>query len=322
MAGNFKKSHINAPHSSKAGNDPTDALSKAGRVVMFTHVPTGKKVAFKAFVTQFEDRYEVQWNPNSDVYGRMDPVATYKRTERNITMGFDIPAASSYDAWKNLQRLSQLIRFLYPVYTNAAGTGNRTIKAAPLLKLKFMNLARDAQNVSAGLVGMINGISMSPDVETGFFDGNDGTIVGPMASDTITGLLFDSPAGTQGALAFAQPSIYPKVMKVQFQFKVLHTHELGFSDDWKEIPYKGSVSQINTPTAITTDGPGIQFPYATDRRNYDPSDSTSTGDLGVNVDNPIMQASRDAITAGANYVGGHVQDAASSAVSGIKGMFD
>ena len=234
------------PHNSQLGDDPTDIMASSGRVIIFTHISSGKSVGFKAFVTKFEDSYTPRWNP-TEVYGRMDPISTYQNTQRKITLEWDIPAASAYDAYKNLQRVSQLIRMLYPTYTNA--TANRTLKSSPLMRLKFMNLSRDVRSGKEGLVGYINGtVTYTPDMEQGVFDGDDGTLAARGIYD-----------------AFDEPSIYPKLVKLSCNFTVLHTHPMGFSDQWDEIP-RGEGAGTSEKNSNFDNGPGEAYPYGVDRR--------------------------------------------------------
>jgi len=237
------------PHVSALGDDPTDLMAQAGRIIMFTHIPSGKSVAFKAWITEFSDTYTPKWN-STNVYGRMDPIATYQGTSRQVSISWDVPSASAYDAYKNLQRISQLIRMLYPIYTNASDSvsGNRTLKAAPLLRLKFMNLATDVRNNQKGLVGFINGgFSYKPNMKFGVYDGDDGTL-GRNA-------IFD---------AFDTPAVYPIVASLQCTFTVLHTHPLGFSDQWEEIPRNKTVDPLQRNVNYDN-GPGEAFPYGVDK---------------------------------------------------------
>jgi len=235
------------PHDSMLGDDPTDIMAKSGRVILFTHLATGKAVAFKAYIKSFSDSYDSAWN-DTQVYGRMDPIAVYQGTSRRIKIGWDIPSASAYDAYKNLQRISQLIRMLYPVYTNAEETGVRTLKASPLLRMKFMNLARDVRNSKEGLVGYIKGgLSYEPDLKHGVFDGDDGTL-------EMNGI-FD---------AFDEPTIYPKVASLSCTFTVLHTHPLGFSDQWDDVPTGRSMNSF-ARNANVDNGPGEAYPYGVDK---------------------------------------------------------
>ena len=79
------------------------------------HLPTKKSVYFKAILTQFEDQYVSDWN-TEQVFGRMDPIKTFRGTQRTITLGWDVVAASLDEARDNLSECSTLLAMLYPAY--------------------------------------------------------------------------------------------------------------------------------------------------------------------------------------------------------------
>ena len=179
----------------------------------FFHIPTGKCVSFKGFVTAFDDQYMAGWN-SEEVYGRMDPIMTYQGTRRVVSISWDIVAVSLEESIANLHRIEHLVSMLYPVYE----TGDiETIKAAPLMKIKFANLIRQAGKSgdqpyagTGGLVSVVESFNYAPDFEPGFFLPGKG-------------------------------QLYPKSVSMQCQFTVLHTHKLGW--------FKGKGSDKN-PTGI------------------------------------------------------------------------
>lgn len=95
---------------------------KNGFVIQFYHVPTLKKsqngnsqATFKAFLTAFKDNFRVNWNQR-ETYGRMDPVQTFKNTQRSISISFDVPSKDLAEATFNFHELQKLIMMQYPVY--------------------------------------------------------------------------------------------------------------------------------------------------------------------------------------------------------------
>ena len=111
-----------------------------------------------------------------------------------------------------------------------------------------MNLSRDVRNSKEGLVGFINGdFSYKPDLKQGVFDGDDGTLSRNGIHD-----------------AFDEPTIYPKVATLSCTFTVLHTHPLGFSDQWEDIPTNRSIDTFNRNANIDN-GPGEAYPYGVDK---------------------------------------------------------
>ena len=56
----------------------TDALAQHGFVIGFEHVPTSRRVQFKAFITAFNETYKSNWNTET-VFGRGDPIHMFKK---------------------------------------------------------------------------------------------------------------------------------------------------------------------------------------------------------------------------------------------------
>ena len=171
----------------------------------FYHVASGTRVEFKAFLTSLSDQYSSEWDKES-IYGRMDPIQTFKSTTRVINIGWDIVAGSIAEAKLNHQKIGKLSSLLYPVYETTSTTG---MTAPPLLRIKFANLIVNAANAGmgsapssdvsiTGLLGSVDGFSFESDVEDLFFS--------------------DSPG-----------LVYPKKISVSCAFTVIHEHPLGFT---------------------------------------------------------------------------------------------
>ena len=191
-------------------------LSPHRKRIEFYNVPVGKTVAFKAFLTDFEDRFNSSWN-SEDVYGRMDPIQTFQRTQRIISLGWDVVASSIEEAKYNLWKATRLYQMLYPVYKNKSAfkhvEGAATVlSAAPLFKLKFLNLIADAgvgaslnsSAQSAGLLGTISGFTYKPDIEQGFFE--------------------DAESRSHG-------SVYPQTIALSCEYIAQHSHGVGWFDE-------------------------------------------------------------------------------------------
>ena len=193
-----------------------------GQVIEFFSVLTGDTVKFKAFLTDFEDSFASEWN-SEDVYGRMDPIQTFKGTTRTISISWDCVADSAEEAETNMEKCSQLFKMLYPSYE---GT---TMKGSPLIKLKFVNLVQDAvagaPGVSAkegGLTGTIDGFAYSPDLDQGFFESDSGAYV------------------------------YPQTIALTCTFTVMHTHDLGYKTEGGDLfpakyPYNKGKTVLPSP---------------------------------------------------------------------------
>jgi hypothetical protein len=168
------------------------------------HLPSEIQVNFKAFVTTYNETFSADWTQEK-VFGRNDPIATFKGTGRSISVAFDIPAYSLGEARDNLAKCNRIAQFMYPAYE----VGNRanTIAKPPLLRLCFANLIRragagDSPNADlSGLLGFMRTVTVTPsfDDSAGFYD-----------PDTAT--------------------LYPKVIAISFDYVPLHEHDLGWGE--------------------------------------------------------------------------------------------
>jgi hypothetical protein len=75
------------------------------------------EVIFFPYDFEFDDTYKPEWG-SYDAFGRMDPVMTYKRTTRDITVSFNVVAEDSITAKNNFNNLQVLINCLYPKYND------------------------------------------------------------------------------------------------------------------------------------------------------------------------------------------------------------
>jgi len=181
------------------------------------HLPTNKAVTFEGWVTNFSDTYTSQWQEET-VYGRMDPLATYQRTGRSIQLAFDIPNDDKQHAIDNMDKVRQLIKFMYPLYAAGAMVQQNTLQSGPLLGLKWTNLISSPNNSGEKLIGYINGgLSYSPEVTEGGF------IFGGLEAPKP-----DTPQKESEA-SIAVKNYFPKKLSLSFTFTVLHTHLVGWA---------------------------------------------------------------------------------------------
>ena len=210
------KSIIDLPY-----NDvTTDMAKKRHQFIHLYHIPTKRTMKFKAFITDFKDDYKTDYQKES-VFGRSDPIVTYKSTERTITLGFTIPSNDLMEAKFNMWQVNNLIQGLYPTYDTATAFtgGATTIKGGPVWKLKYANLiTRGAPGTAdvaiGGLPGVLDGFSYDPIMEEGFMD--------EINQKGWTG------------------DVFPQSIRVSFNYTVLHDTKLGWEngfwrgEDWVE----------------------------------------------------------------------------------------
>ena len=175
--------------------------------IQFMSVHTGRALKFKAFLTDFTDKFASNWN-EENVYGRMDPIVTFQGTTRNLAFSFDVPSVGIDEGLENFAKLSLLISLLYPGYSGGSST---SISSAPLFKVKFSNWVDTGglgKLQETGLVGAIKGIDFSPDLDQGVYDPSHELIL----------------KGGIGAIT-------PKMFSVSVDMTVLHTDALGWDSN-------------------------------------------------------------------------------------------
>lgn len=184
-------------------NDGTNNYAtKTGSVITFQSTITKYKVQFKGFITEMSDNFQSSWE-TEEVYGRMDPIGTFKNTKRTISLGWAVPAASIAEAKSNFQAMRELTTMLYPGYSagqvevdgRSLITAN-SISKPPLIRLSYANLIQSANE--DGLLGWVDGFNVQPNVDMGFFI--EGT------------------------------NQYPKAYTMNCNFNVLHEHDLGWNE--------------------------------------------------------------------------------------------
>ena len=190
-------------------NDPTTPKNGSFHSLDIYYVPLDRMVSFKAFITDFSDQYTSNWE-SEEIYGRMDPVQTFKSTTRTITVAFDVVAASREEAKFNLAKISELATMHYPVYSeHNAKAGNATaLNQSPLLRVKYMNWICKGTNPGghvqdSGLLVASSGFSFAPQMDDLMFSSNG--------------------------------NLYPKLIKISLTLNVVHEHELGWDDSGKRV---------------------------------------------------------------------------------------
>ena len=221
-------------------------LEQEGYVLSLEHVPTGRYVEFPAFLENFSDAYTSEWSAEQ-VFGRMDPIATFAGTRRAISVSWIIPAESMERGSQNLEKVDTLMQMLYPLYTKRSGA--TTMNMGPLMKVGYLNLIQNAEN-GGPLLGYVNGFTMDPLTEEGTF---------------------------YGTTAAGNAVVIPKTIRLNFELTVLHEHPLGFVKGKKQdiVEYRegqGKFKKTRFSFRADKNNAGSDFPY----RTTPPTDSTVT----------------------------------------------
>ena len=211
--------------------DPTTPKPGSSHELSIYYVPLDRQVSFKAFITDFSDQFSTNWE-GEEIYGRMDPVQTFKSTTRTISVGFDVVAASEKEAKINLAKISELASMHYPVYSeHDAGTnkgGSATaLNQSPLLRVKYMNLiCKNGEGIANGSVKT-----------SGLLVASSGFTFAPQMDDVMFG---------------SGGNLYPKFVKISLSLSVIHEHGMGFDEKGKRVksfPYNDDGT--NTPAVLT-----------------------------------------------------------------------
>lgn len=190
-----------------------------GYILTFLHIPSNRSTWFKGLVTYFSDNYQSNWN-DEEVYGRMDPISTFKNTRRTISITWDVVAAHVDEAKINMQKVSLLLSMLYPVYS---GEDASSITTAPLFKISFANLMHDLNGsegggINSGIVGKLDSLNFTPNMAEQFFDVSNGIL-------------------------------HPQSLTISTNITVFHTHALGWNQDKtprnKKFPYGENIDMDN-----------------------------------------------------------------------------
>lgn len=169
-------------------------------------------VSFDAFIENFADNWSCNFS-TENVFGRMDPIYTFQNTQRRMQLSFAVPSISVEHGIKNLRKFEKLVTFLYPSYETRPN-GQKTMDAPPILQLKFGNLIQDTStgatdaagenaisaNAKDGLLVAVNGFSMNPNLDLGFYNPQIGQFI-------------------------------PKAFVVDVDMGVIHRHMLGWEGE-------------------------------------------------------------------------------------------
>tara|TARA_R110002096_G_scaffold332475_2_gene526511 strand:- start:254 stop:1324 length:1071 start_codon:yes stop_codon:yes gene_type:complete len=227
--------------------DGSDAMGNMDFVVLFTHVPSGEVIKFKAFITAFNDTYSQDWG-GEQVYGRADPLYNFKQTTRKISIGFKMPAASEGEAYENLTKAQRLSQFMYPNYTALKG-GARTVSQGPLLRLKVMNLLQTNAATTRK-----DGLS-----EKTLYENYGASGLGMLGFCSDVTFNFNLE-GEHGVFQKQNGTILPKLIEVSIgSFSPIHEHHLGWDANRKFSTGQGELFPYGAQHTSTEDPEGSSY---------------------------------------------------------------
>ena len=156
------------------------------QIIDFYDKTTGQSIAFKAFITDYQETYESVWSDTEDLQGADYKIRQFVRTSRRITLAWKTVAASLAEAKENMRRASDLIRMGYGKkgYDHSTSGRNKGMVA----KVRFANWIVKPDSLPGngngptgfapakitGLRCQIDNIQYSPDLDQGTFDTQSG----------------------------------------------------------------------------------------------------------------------------------------------------
>ena len=173
---------------SRGGTDASTALANKHGLAVDIYSPTaGVRVAFKAFLSAFNDNFDTQLETVYHI-GHPQPTRRQKSVDRSMGIGIDIPSYSVEEAKLNLRNISLFTKMLYPVAKQVSTTlpdvpvQTQVLTGGdPIFKVRFMNLIVDgtqttlsdsstsfASAMESGLMGYIDALKYEFDLEQGF----------------------------------------------------------------------------------------------------------------------------------------------------------
>jgi hypothetical protein len=129
---------------------------------------------FLAYAFKMTENLNIRWNEQT-VFGRMDPIPTYKGMGRTMTISFQArqklpdgnakqPYKVKYDGTQLLHDIDHLKKCLYPRYNN-----NSVMISPPLFRFAYKNLIaagentiKDIKDPTHGVLGYITSFAANP----------------------------------------------------------------------------------------------------------------------------------------------------------------
>tara|TARA_R110000851_G_scaffold136570_2_gene272178 strand:- start:3727 stop:4764 length:1038 start_codon:yes stop_codon:yes gene_type:complete len=237
--------------------DITDAYANELKMVIsFLHIPSGKTVFFKGFITDYSETFANDWKGET-VYGRTDPIYRYGGTRRQVKLSFDVPAASESEAYENMGRIQRLVQFQYPSYfsSGAPNQTEYTIGQSPLIRIKALNLIQKASDQASGL-GKEFTLGSTNQKKKIF----DNYVSSPLPEkgllSAITNLSYNIEIGKAALFEKAANTVLPQIYKVTLDFAVIHEQTNGWDEEGeflnKNLPY-GADMYVNSGKTLAAD---------------------------------------------------------------------
>ena len=224
----------------KRALDNSDA-AEGGSIleIIPVHIKNPPVIQFIAFMDNINDSFNSSTTATQP-FGRPDPYYIWKSNTRQIKISLSIPSSGITAALDNLNNLSWLLGSLYPTYKDNFTT--TSIAASPLFRVRYANLICSSTRDGQGLLGVIDGISVTHDFKSGFIAVVPENM-NSAAANTAGRVLKE--AGFDNSIREGKKLLIPKEMKIGFTLKVVHDHSLGW--DYETGAWRGGLSAPRFP---------------------------------------------------------------------------
>ena len=260
--------------------DLTDRYANAGMRIGFQHEPTGEQVYFKAFIKAYTETFSSDYVSEA-VFGRIDPIHTFKQTTRNISLTFAAPASTVSEGYDNMNRLNKLRAFLYPTYVDHNNA--LTINQNPLVRMTVMNMF-----VSQAEAGGYTAKSYSDMFSV---SSNDPVLIdaGVGGLGIITNLSINYNIDSPEVGAFQNNGggyILSKLLEITIDFKVIHEDNVAWVN--------GSTKNIYGLQGSTGTGVSDEVPPGQSTEQSE-AEQTADGEIAVTEGTEIEEGSSSTI---------------------------
>ena len=274
--------------------DGSDDLANGkSSIIGIKHLPSKNAVYFKAFITQFSENYDSTWE-RTNVFGRPDPLFQFRNTQRGFSLGWNIPAASLAEGIENLEKVQNLVRYMYPSYNTVPSLNEEIaynalgIASPPLVRLKFVNMitraGKDDATITVGTpIDDRRSVWSQVSNKAGrvSFDGSD---VNTGLLGFISNVQINHNVETEAGVFHGDGAIVPKLIEVVIDFNPIHEDQLGWNmstgttgrDGKTRLPVEQGFGQFGydsigmPPEKSAASSAGhSSFPYAIGR-DFDP----------------------------------------------------
>ena len=196
--------------------DISDGYANEGMVITFDPVHVDGSVSFKAFITAYTETFSSDF-ASEQVFGRIDPIHTFKQTTRNGTISFAIPSSTPSEAYESLHKVDKLRSMLYPSYVNTPNA--LTINQSPLIRIGVMNLL--SSGVTNNSYSKLFGLD-TPDLEM------KGALTVVNSMNINFNLEGEAGVFEAGGTSNSQKKgVLPKLIEVAIDFSVIHERNMG-----------------------------------------------------------------------------------------------